>query len=667
MRTFTHFFFSSLLLTMLLPTRGFTQNITLTTSPVVASNIAQGSAFNTVYIVKMDVAVLPVTVNSLQFTLTGTHDNDDLITVTTWFNASAPTISGASGLENLSGLFAAPHTYTSTFNRIIAAGASGYFIITVSTAAAATNGNTVKLNGLANPVSFGYTTAPSVTNNQTDIAGTQTIISSAVTLSSSPVAASAILRNSVNNIVYVVKMDVATADVTVNTIQLTLTGTHDNDDLSYVTIYFNATAPTVSGSSQVAATIGSWPAPHTYLVPANKTIAAGASGYFIITVDVVAAATNGNTIKLNGAVNPVVFGFTSTPSITNNQTDAAGIQTIQVPGITFTSSTIAASLIVKGTNNNPVYILKADAVGLPVSINSIQFTLTGTHDNNDITIVKIFFNDTDPTVSGATLLTSTSGLFAAPHTYILPISKTISAGTTTYFIITVDLHASATTNNTIKLSGSIDPVIFGYAGAPPDITNNQSDAAGEQTIGNVLPLTLLSFAGNVTAKQEVQLQWITAGELNTKDFDIEWSADGSHFTKAATVAAAGNSSQNRHYSYMHKLPVDGNNYYRLKMRDIDGRSAYSTVIKINVRLTKIKISVFPNPVRENLQIHVQVLKNETIVLYLHNADGKTIASKTYALTKGPNRLNWDLQQLAPGTYLLSSANNYFETIKIIKD
>ena len=225
MKTFTRFFFSSLVLTILLHAIGFTQNITLTTSPVAASNIAQGSTFNIVYIVKMDVAGLPVTVNSMQFTLTGTHDNNDLTTVTTWFNPAAPSLSGASGLENLSGLFAAPHTYSSFFNTNIAAGTSGYFIITVSTAAAATNGNTVKLNGLVNPVSFGYTTVPVITNNQTDVAGTQTIIAPVVTLTSSTVAASNLQRATANNIVYVVKMDVAMAQVTLNTIQFTLTGT----------------------------------------------------------------------------------------------------------------------------------------------------------------------------------------------------------------------------------------------------------------------------------------------------------------------------------------------------------------------------------------------------------------------------------------------------------
>jgi hypothetical protein len=491
-----------------------------------------------------------------------------------------------------------------------------------------------------------------------------------ITLTSTTVAASSIARSTVNNPVYIVKMDVFTLPVTVNTIQFTLTGTHNNNDLSYASVYFNAATPTVSGSTQLVLTNGSWAAPHTYVLPANRTIAAGASGYFIITVDVTTIATNGNTVKLNGAVNPVIFGYTTVPVITNNQTDAAGTQTLQAPSITLTSLPVAASAIVNGTNNNPVYAVKTDVAVLPVSVNSIQFTLTGTHDNNDITIAKIFFNATAPTVSGATFLNSTSGLFAAPHTYNFPVSRTIGADETGYFIITVDLDAAATNGNTIKLNGAINPVVFGYT-TSPSITNNQTDAAGIQTISSTLPLTLISFTGDAKNTQEVRLQWKTAGELNTKDFEVEWSDDGQHFSKIAVLQAAGNNTQDLHYSYLHKLPVDGNNYYRLKMSDKDGRFTYSMVIKINMVVTKTKIVVFPNPVIDFLQLQVQAVKNESLVFYLHSADGKAIASKSFTVTKGNNQLNWNLQQLPSGNYFISSDNNNpvaigFETIKIIK-
>ncbi|MBL0155367.1 MAG: hypothetical protein IPP93_18615 [Chitinophagaceae bacterium] len=212
-------------------------------------------------------------------------------------------------------------------------------------------------------------------------------------------------------------MDVTVAPVSVNTIQFTLTGTHDDNDLPNVAVYFNAVTPDLSGATQLVGTIGTWVAPHTYILPANRTIGAGGSGYFMITVDVAASATNGNTVKLNGAVNPVLFGYTTVPALTNNQTDAAGIQTIQIAGVTLTTTALVAASIMQGTSNNPVYVVKMDAVITGVTINSIQFTLTGTHDNNDLTTISIYFNDVNPTVTGATFLNSSPGNFAAPHTY----------------------------------------------------------------------------------------------------------------------------------------------------------------------------------------------------------------------------------------------------------
>jgi hypothetical protein len=71
--------------------------------------------------------------------------------------------------------FAAPHTYTISLTQAIAAGAGGYFIFTVNTSATAVIGHTDKVDGAAGPVVFGFTTAPNVTNAQTDLGGLQTL------------------------------------------------------------------------------------------------------------------------------------------------------------------------------------------------------------------------------------------------------------------------------------------------------------------------------------------------------------------------------------------------------------------------------------------------------------------------------------------------------------
>jgi hypothetical protein len=494
-----------------------------------------------------------------------------------------------------------------------------------------------------------------------------------VTLTSSPVAAADIAQGSTNNIVYIVKMDVASLPVTINSMQFTLTGTHDDNDLVVLHVYFNPTAPTLSGATQKAVNVSAnFAAPHAYNAIFNlgsQGLAAGSSGYFIVLADVAAAATSGNTVKINGLTNPVSFGYSTSPTITNNQTDIAGTQTILAAGVTLTTSPVAAANITQGSNSNVLYIAKMDVAAQAVTVNSMQFTLTGTHDDNDLLLLHVYFNPTAPTLSGATVkAVKVSANFAAPHAYNALFNtgnQALVAGSSGYFIVLADVAAAATSGNTVKINGLTNPVSFGYS-TSPTITNNQTDIAGTQTIVGALPLTLISFTGNTINTNEVQLQWQTAQEINTKDFEIEWSIDGSRFEKISMQSAAGNSSQTLHYSYTHNQPVTGTNYYRLKMVDIDGRFTYSPVIVISNNAELFSVKIFPNPVADILQLHIHAEKKETILFNLFNTEGKKIDSKKMNLQKGSNYLNWNMQTLAKGNYFLAADAANIETIKIIK-
>ena len=299
----------------------------------------------------------------------------------------------------------------------------------------------------------------------------------------------------------------------------------------------------------------------------------------------------------------------------------------------------------------------------------MQFTLTGTHDDNDLVVLHVFFNPAAPTVSGATQkAVNVSANFAAPHTYNAVFnlgSQLLAAGSTGYFIVVADVAATATSGNTIKVNGLANPATFGYT-TTPDVANNQTDLAGSQTITGSLPLTLLSFTASTANAQAVKLQWATTSEINTKHFEVEWSGNGQQFTNIASLPAAGNSSQTLQYNYLHSQPVRGNNFYRLKMVDIDGRFTYSPVIVINSAAASSSVKIFPNPVTDILQLSIQSEKRETIVYKLYSADGKFIASKKAELMKGSNLLSWNIQHLIPGNYFLSATGNRFETIKVIK-
>jgi hypothetical protein len=148
-------------------------HLTLTTSPVAAADVNQGTSNVIVYPVLMEVTTDPVTVNNITFTLSGTQDNNDLTSAAIYFNATAPNLSGASFLNSTSTGFAAPHTYSVSINRTIAAGDEGYFIVVVSISATGSDNKTVQINGSTDPVTFGYTSAPVIDNQQSNAAKAQ--------------------------------------------------------------------------------------------------------------------------------------------------------------------------------------------------------------------------------------------------------------------------------------------------------------------------------------------------------------------------------------------------------------------------------------------------------------------------------------------------------------
>lgn len=184
--------------------------------------------------------------------------------------------------------------------------------------------------------------------------------------------------------------------------------------------------------------------------------------------------------------------------------------------------------------------------------------------------------------------------------------------------------------------------------------------------GNVvLPVTLLSFSGEATWRGS-ELKWETAQEFNKNLFELQWSKDARYFTKIGSMPAAVNSPTMQRYQYVHATPSSGGNYYRLKMVDADERFTYSPVIKINNSHNSKTVTVFPNPVTDILYLEVEALKNESVRLYLYNAEGKLMDTRNFKMIKGGNQFTWNVQTLAPGRYSISSANKQFTSMSIIK-
>jgi len=127
-----------------------------------------------------------------------------------------------------------------------------------------------------------------------------------------------------------------------------------------------------------------------------------------------------------------------------------------------------------------------------------------------------------------------------------------------------------------------------------------------------LPLTWLSFSG-VMNQQTATLNWNTVNEQNTKDFLVQHSINGVQWNTIGELDATGNSTKSD-YSFVHRSPGSGTNYYRLIQRDEDGRSSYSKTIQLVLPKTNYTFKVFPNPV-VNGQVFIQTTEPTDLIIY----------------------------------------------------
>ncbi len=166
-----------------------------------------------------------------------------------------------------------------------------------------------------------------------------------------------------------------------------------------------------------------------------------------------------------------------------------------------------------------------------------------------------------------------------------------------------------------------------------------------------LPLKMGDFTA-VKKSAGIQLDWETLSEENTSHFDVERSTDGIHFSYIGKVNAAGNSSDKLAYTFTDVNPASGTNFYRLKMADLDGTSSLSRVIAVKSGINLLTIELFPNPANEVLQVQIPAARKEAVSLFITDALGKNLYSRSIQLTEGNNVLSIPVQQLPKGHYYL---------------
>lgn len=176
----------------------------------------------------------------------------------------------------------------------------------------------------------------------------------------------------------------------------------------------------------------------------------------------------------------------------------------------------------------------------------------------------------------------------------------------------------------------------------------------------VLPLELVSFTG-INIGDRNRLDWVTASEVNSKMFIVEKSLDGvGNWFYVGELPAAGNSNSTKSYSLFDLHPVVGNNYYRLKMVDLDETFEYSNTLKIVVRslnITNDIIASYPNPTKGEYNIVITSSSDYNASFNVYDILGKIVYNEISAISEGINTKIFNFKNLANASYVIEMVDN----------
>ena len=220
---------------------------------------------------------------------------------------------------------------------------------------------------------------------------------------------------------------------------------------------------------------------------------------------------------------------------------------------------------------------------------------------------------------------------------------------------------AGTATNTIS-----NPAVNGQIGQVSwtGVSSFSPFSLGSTITDNPLPVVLVDFNASLNSNRTVGLSWMTEQEEDLSEFEVERSADGVHWTTIGTVEAKGTSALPTGYGYTDQRPLNGADYYRLRMINLKGDYVFSQVQVVTMELLN-GITVFPNPANEYINVSVSRTAVDVNVKLINQLGEVMKLGQVKAGTSAI--LTFDIHNYAQGAYLIqvSGADGSRQTSKVM--
>ncbi len=214
-----------------------------------------------------------------------------------------------------------------------------------------------------------------------------------------------------------------------------------------------------------------------------------------------------------------------------------------------------------------------------------------------------------------------------------------------------DLSVLAGISNGVGFwSDEFIPSVSGSTGNPgsgADLVTFGVTFTSPQAFATTFPVELLSFQAKAQ-DERVQLNWLTANEVNHSHFEIERSADAQDWAMLERIQTASKRSDDQNsYQFTDLSPMPGRTFYRLRQVDLDGTSTLSPQVEVTIA-PQGQLIASPNPVQDRLTLELPFAEGELQQVLIYNLQGRPVARPQAEVVGGSAFL--DVSDLPAGLY-----------------
>jgi PQQ-dependent dehydrogenase (s-GDH family) len=178
-----------------------------------------------------------------------------------------------------------------------------------------------------------------------------------------------------------------------------------------------------------------------------------------------------------------------------------------------------------------------------------------------------------------------------------------------------------------------------------------------------LPTNILTFQGKLLPDATVRLEWIAFPDADHDYFQLEKADVDGNFVALARVTGP------PPYYHIDPTPNIGNNFYRIKQVDRDGRFHYSKVVNVVYNAGLFTSVTYANPVKDELALNFKTIVGNKVSIELYTLDGKRLINQDAQLNPGTSMIRIDVSGIASQVTLMriiDESGNIIATDKLIK-